>query len=102
VKFTPAGGSIRVSATAGDDALTVVVADTGIGIAAADIPKALAPFVQLDSTLARRYPGTGLGLSLSKSLVELHGGEFRLESIPGRGTTVTLRFPLATIALAAA
>jgi signal transduction histidine kinase len=102
VKFTPAGGSIRVSAAAEGDALAVIVADTGIGIAAADIPKALAPFVQLDSTLARRYPGTGLGLSLSKSLVELHGGEFRLESIPGRGTTVTLRFPLATIALAAA
>jgi signal transduction histidine kinase len=101
VKFTPAGGTVRVRAATEDDALVLAVSDSGIGIAEADIPKALAPFVQLDSSLARRYPGTGLGLSLSKSLVELHGGEFRLESAVGRGTTVTLRFPLAAIALAA-
>jgi signal transduction histidine kinase len=101
VKFTPSGGLIKVSAEADKDALVVAVADTGIGIAEADIPKALAPFIQLDSRLARRYPGTGLGLSLSKSLVELHGGGFRLESALGAGTTVTLSFPLAAIALAA-
>ena len=101
VKFTPRGGSIRVSVETRGESLEVIVADTGIGIAPEDIPKALAPFIQLDSTLARRYPGTGLGLSLSKSLVELHGGEFHLESAPGKGTTVTLRFPLAAIALAA-
>jgi signal transduction histidine kinase len=102
VKFTPSGGSIRVRVATEDEALVLSVADTGIGIAEEDIPKAMAPFVQLDSTLARRYPGTGLGLSLSKSLVELHGGEFRLESVLGAGTTATLRFPLRTIALAAA
>jgi signal transduction histidine kinase len=101
VKFTPRGGRIRISVETSGDWLHVVVADTGIGIAPEDVPKALSPFVQLDSSLARRHPGTGLGLSLSKSLVELHGGEFRLESTPGKGTTVTLRFPLAAIALAA-
>jgi signal transduction histidine kinase len=101
VKFTPSGGRVTVRIEADAEALTVAVADTGIGIAADDIPKALAPFVQLDSSLARRYEGTGLGLSLSKSLVELHGGEFRLESTLGKGTTVTLRFPLARPAAAA-
>jgi signal transduction histidine kinase len=101
VKFTPSGGAIRVRVSTEREALVLSVADTGIGIAEEDIPKAMAPFVQLDSTLARRYPGTGLGLSLSKSLVELHGGEFRLESRLGAGTTATLRFPLKTIALAA-
>jgi signal transduction histidine kinase len=102
VKFTPSGGSISIRAAVEGEALVIAVSDTGIGIAEGDIPKALAPFIQLDSTLARRYPGTGLGLSLSKSLVELHGGEFRLDSALGQGTTVTLRFPLATAALAAA
>lgn len=69
------------------------VIDTGIGIAPADIPKALSPFVQIDSTLSRKYEGTGLGLPLTKALVELHGGSLDLESEIGAGTTVTVRFP---------
>ena len=72
------------------DRLTLV---TGIGIAPADIPKALSPFVQVDSTLSRKYAGTGLGLPLAKALVELHGGLLDLESEAGAGTTVTVRFP---------
>jgi signal transduction histidine kinase len=102
VKFTPAGGAVTVRVAPEGGMLVVAVEDTGIGIAEHDIPKALAPFVQLDSSLSRRYQGTGLGLSLSKSLVELHGGEFRLESTLGKGTTVTLGFPLARLAAAAA
>ena len=69
------------------------VADTGIRIALADIPKALAPFQQVDSDLNRKYEGTGLGLPLTKALAELHGGSLDLQSEVGVGTTVTVRFP---------
>jgi signal transduction histidine kinase len=94
VKFTPAGGIIRLIARldeAGD--LIIVVADTGIGIAAEDIEKVLEPFGQVDSSMSRKHRGTGLGLPLTRGLVEIHGGSFKLESTPGTGTTVTLRFP---------
>ncbi|MCZ6859219.1 MAG: PAS domain-containing protein [Alphaproteobacteria bacterium] len=94
VKFTPQGGRVTVSAhcdPATGYALTV--ADTGIGIALEDIPKALARFEQVDAKLDRRYEGTGLGLPLSKAFVELHGGSLELESEVGVGTTVTVRFP---------
>ena len=67
--------------------------DTGIGIAFEDIPKALAPFQQIDSGLNRKHEGTGLGLPLTKSLVEMHGGYLDLQSKVGVGTTVTVRFP---------
>ena len=66
---------------------------TGIGIAFEDIPKALAPFQQIDSGLNRKHEGTGLGLTLAKSLVEMHGGYLDLQSEVGVGTTVTVRFP---------
>ena len=69
------------------------VADTGIGIALDDIPKALAPFSQIDGDLNRKYEGTGLGLPLTKALAELHGGSLDLQSAVGVGTTVTVRFP---------
>ena len=65
----------------------------GIGIAIDDIPKALAPFSQIDGDLNRKYEGTGLGLPLAKSLVELHGGSLNLQSEVDIGTTVTVRFP---------
>jgi len=69
------------------------VRDTGVGMAAEDIPVALAPFSQVDQSMTRRYEGTGLGLPLTKRLVELHGGELVIESAPGEGTTVTVRLP---------
>ncbi len=94
VKFTPEGGSVTM--TAGLDkngALKVVVTDTGIGIAKKDIPKALAPFGQIESALARKYQGTGLGLPITKQLVELHGGTFAIDSELGQGTAVSFTLP---------
>jgi two-component system cell cycle sensor histidine kinase PleC len=93
VKFTPRGGHIRVAAGIEEGELVVRIADTGIGIAPDDIQKALDPFTQIDSSMARRYEGTGLGLPLAKRLIELHGGTLGIESALGAGTCVTLTFP---------
>jgi PAS domain S-box-containing protein len=98
VKFTPPGGTIEIAgrlAENGDFLLTV--ADSGIGIAADDIAVALAPFGQVDSKLARKYDGTGLGLPLSSAMTKLHGGEMSIESVVGKGTTVTVRLPASRV-----
>jgi PAS domain S-box-containing protein len=98
VKFTPAGG--RVGLTAGletDGGYRLSVSDTGIGMSAADQEIALSPFGQVDSSLARRYEGTGLGLPLSKALVELHGGRLAIDSAPGEGTTVHVVLPASRV-----
>ncbi len=101
LKFTPAGGTVTLDATVdGDGGATIRVCDTGIGIAPADIERAFTSFVQLESPLPSRIPGTGLGLPLSRALAELHGGRLTLESAPGRGTTATLRLPPERIRLA--
>jgi signal transduction histidine kinase len=93
VKFTPPGGEVVVSASADPGGLAIAVADTGIGMAPDDIPKALERFGQIDTRLARKYEGTGLGLPLSLRLMELHGGTLVIDSTVGRGTTVTVTFP---------
>jgi signal transduction histidine kinase len=93
VKFTPSGGRVEVKASAAADGLRLSVSDTGIGIAAADLPTALAPFGQIDSSLSRSFQGTGLGLPLALSLAELHGGRLEIDSKVGHGTTVTLWLP---------
>ncbi len=94
VKFTPPGGRITVSAARSQiGGLIIRIRDTGIGIAAEDIATAFARFGQIDSQLARKYEGTGLGLPLSKSFVELLGGSLELLSEVGAGTTVSVRFP---------
>jgi signal transduction histidine kinase len=93
VKFTPAGGRVQVSAQLTQAGLALAVADSGIGIAREDIPKALERFGQVDSRLERKYEGTGLGLPLSRQLAEMHGGELVLESTVGAGTTVTVTLP---------
>lgn len=95
VKFTPEGGSVTlvVWPDNGEGRITIEVKDTGIGIAPKDIAKAMASFGQVDSKLSRRYEGTGLGLPLSKKLVELMGGTFEIKSEVNLGTTVTLKFP---------
>ena len=94
VKFTPEGGYIIVRALNGPDGTMVIsVADTGIGIEKDEIPRVLAAFGQADGSLSRKYEGTGLGLPLVKSFVELHGGSLDIQSGIGVGTTVTIRFP---------
>ena len=94
VKFTPRGGCISVRADLDEEAgHRLTVKDTGVGIAQEDIERALKPFVQVDSTLTRRYIGAGIGLPLSQRLVELHGGALEIESALDKGTTVTARFP---------
>jgi PAS domain S-box-containing protein len=94
VKFTPESGRVSIAAELrGDGTLAMSVLDTGIGIAPENIPRALAPFSQVDSSLSRRYEGTGLGLPLVKSLIELHGGRLELASEVGRGTVATIVFP---------
>ena len=94
VKFTPAGGSVRVEAEcASDGDLLLRVIDTGIGIAPEDIAVALKPFGQVDGTLSRKYEGTGLGLPLTRAMVELHNGQILIESELDRGTTVIIRLP---------
>jgi signal transduction histidine kinase len=70
------------------------VRDTGIGMAAEDIPRALLPFVQVDNSLSRKHGGTGLGLPLSKLFVDLHGGRLDISSAPGEGTSVTIVLPV--------
>jgi PAS domain S-box-containing protein len=93
IKFTPPEGRVRVCARMAGDNLRIEVADTGIGIAQDDIPKALSPFGQIDSALSRRQAGTGLGLPLTKRLVEAHGAAFSLASAIGDGTTAAIEFP---------
>jgi PAS domain S-box-containing protein len=95
VKFTQEGGSVNleVKMNLPEQALEFQVIDTGIGIAAADISKLFEPFVQLDSSLSRRYPGTGLGLSLVRRIVDLHGGSIKVESELGQGSCFIVMLP---------
>jgi PAS domain S-box-containing protein len=98
VKFTLAGGQVAVRVTLPKDGgLRIAVSDTGIGIAPHDLAKALQPFGQIDSRMTRKYQGTGLGLPLTKSMIEMHGGSLQLESAVGRGTTVSLWLPPARL-----
>lgn len=94
LKFTPEGGSVALSArrdAAGG--MNFIVSDTGIGMAPEKVAAALEPFRQLDGSLARRFEGAGLGLSIARALIELHGGSLSITSAPGAGTTVTIRLP---------
>jgi signal transduction histidine kinase len=94
VKFTNAGGQVCVAASAGPGGTEIRVRDDGIGMRPDEIAIAMQPFRQLDgSPLARKYEGTGLGLPLTKSLVDLHGGTLDIASMPGAGTTVTVWLP---------
>jgi signal transduction histidine kinase len=98
VKFTPPGGTIEVAAElAADGDLLLTVTDTGVGFDLADLPRVLAPFGQVDSSLTRRYQGTGLGLPLVNSLAQLHGGRIDIDSKRGGGTRVVVRLPAARV-----
>ncbi len=94
IKFTPAGGTVAVRVSAVKDGDVVIrVSDTGIGIAKHELERVFEPFVQLDSSLARKYEGTGLGLALSRRWIEFHGGTLMLESDLGAGTVAEIRLP---------
>ncbi len=95
LKFTPQGGIVTVNAALTDDAqLEIRVEDTGTGISADDLPRVMQPFGQVLNAQTKKRKGTGLGLPLTKGLVELHGGSFTLASALGVGTTVTVHLPI--------
>ena len=94
-KFTPEGGDITVIGEGDEKYVRIRVTDTGIGIHPEDAPKVFEAFRQIDGSLSRRYNGTGLGLALTKRLVELQGGTIDFESEPDHGTTFTITLPAA-------
>ena len=94
IKFTPAEGRITVCASVRPDGgVNFAIADTGIGMEEETIAAALEPFRQLDGSLARKFEGAGLGLSIARALCELHGGTLCIASAVGTGTTVTVSLP---------
>ena len=94
IKFTPEGGVVTVTVEPKSAGLIVHVKDTGIGISQENIERLTQPFEQIDSQHSRQHEGTGLGLALSKSMVQLHGGNFSISSVVGEGTTVTFTLPI--------
>jgi len=94
VKFTPEGGRVSVhAATSAEEGLVVTVANSGPGMSEADLRRVLAPYQQAESMVARPHEGTGLGLPISKRLVELHGGSMDIASRTDEGIAVTVRLP---------
>jgi hypothetical protein len=99
IKFSPTGAQVTVSVERRpDDSLAIAVADRGCGIAEADLERIFEPFVQADSGMGRRFGGIGLGLSISRKIAQLHGGDIRIDSKLGHGTTVRVILPAARIA----
>jgi signal transduction histidine kinase len=94
VKFTPVGGRIGIDARQIDGAVEISVSDTGIGIAPEDQPRIFEEFRQVGSDYAHKTEGTGLGLTLAKKFVELHGGKIWVESEVGKGSTFTFTLPI--------
>jgi PAS domain S-box-containing protein len=93
IKFTEEGGRVAVGARADGDKVVITITDNGIGMKREDLPLALAPFGQIDNALNRRHEGVGLGLPLSKRLIELHDGQLSIASAKGTGTTVRIVLP---------
>ena len=95
IKFTPRGGRIVIAGEQLEEGrVKVSVRDTGVGIAPEDLARLARPFEQIESQLSKTQQGTGLGLALTKSLVELHGGALELTSAPGQGTTASFSLPV--------
>ena len=102
IKFTPQGGTVRVTAEhRAGHGLALSVSDTGIGMSPAEVATAFSHYGQIDSHIARTHHGTGLGLPISKSLAELHGGDLVAQSTKGEGTRITLLLPEARVSQAA-
>ncbi len=93
IKFTPEGGTVTAETAHNKAGIIIKVTDSGIGIAKDDIERLAQPFEQIESEHSRKHEGTGLGLALSKSLVELHGGNLKIESVLGEGTTIIFTLP---------
>ncbi len=94
LKFTPAGGEVAVVLRRDGGRLHLTVTDSGIGMTPDEVAQAMRPFVQVDSSLARRFQGTGLGLPLTQKFVDMHGGAMAIDSRPGQGTTVKVMLPV--------
>jgi len=94
IKFTPEGGSVTLALSLFEGSVEFCVLDTGLGIAESDLDRVMQPFGQVERSLSRRHEGTGLGLPISKALAKLHGASFALVSEVGKGTAVTIRFPV--------
>ena len=98
VKFTPAGGVVSITAERSvSGEVSLIVADSGIGIDATTLASLGEPFIQADPSTSRKYGGTGLGLSISRKLMALHDGALTIESVPGEGTAVRITFPAARV-----
>jgi len=93
-KYTPAGGHVGLRVSADESKLTIVVEDTGIGISADDLPKITEKFFRSSDPRVRQQPGSGLGLSLVKEVVRLHGGSFEIRSEVNKGTAVKITLPI--------
>lgn len=94
IKFTPAGGRIQVAVRLQTGIVAVSIADTGIGIPQNELERIFNQFYQVESPLTRREGGMGLGLSIARGIVELHGGRIWAESVPGRGSRFTFTLPI--------
>ncbi|MNK63252.1 Alkaline phosphatase synthesis sensor protein PhoR [compost metagenome] len=93
IKFTPAGGRIRVSVAPKDSEFELAIQDSGVGISPEHLPRLFEKFFQVDPTNTREHSGAGLGLAISKSLIEAHGGRIGVESQPGEGSTFWFTLP---------
>jgi signal transduction histidine kinase len=102
IKFTEPGGEVHLEIARSGDSVDFVVRDTGIGIAADEMDRIFEPFVQADQSYTRTYGGVGLGLSISRELARLMGGDVTVVSEPGKGSEFTLRLPGARVGIAAA
>ncbi len=94
IEFTPNGGKITIKSECADNGgIDITVIDNGVGISTKDLKTLMVPFHQVDNSLNRKHGGSGLGLSLVKGLIELHGGRVSITSIEGSGTSVLVHFP---------